>query len=129
MKAARARSTFTVEFGQPDPVPRPTPRGRIPRVARMLALGHKIEGMVQAGQLRDYADAARVLGLTRARITQITNLLLLAPAIQEEILSLSPVACGRDPISERQLREIVSDANWEHQEAMWTRLGLSDRGR
>jgi hypothetical protein len=42
-------------------------------------LAHRIDAMVRTGEFRDYADAARALGLTRARITQITNLLLLAP--------------------------------------------------
>lgn len=51
--------------------------------------------MVAAGELKDYADAARVLGCTRSRVAQITSLLLLAPAIQEAIVDL-PMSTGRD---------------------------------
>jgi len=98
------------------------PTGRIPRVARMLALAHKIDAMVRDGLLRDYADGARRLGLTRARVTQITNLLLLAPEIQEAILDLPPVINGRDPINERQLREIVAQTDWGRQMGLWNKV-------
>ena len=52
----------------------------------MLALAHYIERQVEDNAIPDYAAAARALGLTRARITQITGLLLLAPEIQERVL-------------------------------------------
>jgi hypothetical protein len=87
----------------------------------MLALAHKIDAMVRDGELRDYADVARKLGLTRARITQITSLLLLAPAIQEYILDLPLVTRGRDPISERRLRLVVCEPLWCRQEMLWNR--------
>jgi hypothetical protein len=43
-------------------------------VARLLSLAHEIERRIRAGELDDLAKAARVLGLTRARVTQIVNL-------------------------------------------------------
>ncbi len=88
----------------------------------MLALAHKIDGMVRAGELRDLADAARAIGVTRARITQITNLLLLAPEIQEAILDLPPVTNGRDPVSERTLRRIVAEPDWNRQLEIWNEV-------
>ena len=45
------------------------PMGRVPRIVRMLALAHKIDGMIRAGELRDLADAARAIGVTRARMS------------------------------------------------------------
>ena len=98
------------------------PTGRTPRVARVLALAHKIDGMIRVGELRDLADAARTLGLTRARVTQVVSLLLLAPEIQEAVLDLPLVTNGRDPISERQLRKIVAEPIWGQQVATWFRL-------
>jgi hypothetical protein len=98
------------------------PTGRVPRVARLLALAHRIDGMIRDGEMRDLADAARRLGLTRARITQVMNLLLLAPTIQEEILALPLVRRGRDPISERQLRCIVTEPNWKQQKKAWRQI-------
>ena len=92
-RTAQARSTYTVDFGATAPRgATQAATGRVPRVARMLALAHEIDRLIRAGELRDLADAARAMGLTRARVTQIANLLLLAPAIQEAILELPPVA-------------------------------------
>ena len=76
--------------------------------------------MIRVGELRDLADAARAIGVTRSRMTQIMNLLLLAPEIQEAILDLPPVANGRDPISERTLRKIVAEPDWNKQRALWS---------
>ena len=75
--------------------------------------------MIRSGGFRDYADAARRLDLTRARITQITNLLLLAPAIQEAILDLPLTMGRRDPITERRLRPIVTEPDWHKQIELW----------
>jgi hypothetical protein len=90
---------------------------RSPGVVHLLALAHQIERKIRDGELRDYAHAARVLGVTRARVSQISGLTLLAPAIQEEILSLPDGR--RDPITERQLREIVAEPLWEKQMRLW----------
>ena len=121
MKTAPAVSTYTVDFGdRPAPPPTRSPTDRVPRVTRMLALAHKIDRMIQAGELRDQADAARAIGITRARMTQIMNLLLLAPSIQETILELPQVTNGRDPVSERALRRIVAEADWERQRELWS---------
>ena len=110
-------TTHTVTFKAGVPTAEPT--GRVPRVARLLASAHKIDGMVQWGELRDLAHAARTLGFSRARVTQITNLLLLAPEIQEEILKLQEITSGRDPISERQLRSIAAEPDWNRQRELW----------
>lgn len=60
-----------------------------------------------------------MFGLTRARVTQIVNLTLLAPTIQQEILAMPPVTVGRDRITERTLRPIVAEPVWGQQIAMW----------
>ncbi len=116
-----ARSTHRVSFNRPTRANRQT-GGRVPRVARLLALAHKINGMIEVGEIRDLADAARQLGLTRARVTQITNLLLLAPRIQEEVLSMDPIDAGREPVSERQLRTVVADPDWTDQYELWRKI-------
>jgi len=116
-----ATASFTVAFGQSrrPRVPHTAPLGRVPRVARHLALAHEIERRVRAREFQDLAHAARVFGLTRARVTQISNLLLLAPAIQAEILAMPPVTRGRDTITERTLRPIVAEPMWERQIVAW----------
>ena len=114
-------ATFTVAFGQSGRprLPRSHSSGRTPRVARHLALAHEIERRIRAGEFDDLAHAARAFGLTRARVTQLSNLTLLAPAIQAEILAIPPITQGRDPITERTLRPIVAEPVWERQVEMW----------
>ena len=41
---------------------------------RLLALAVRFEGLLQEGTVRDYADLARLGGVSRARITQIMSL-------------------------------------------------------
>lgn len=68
--------------------------------------------------MADQAELARLGHVTRARLTQIMNLLNLAPDIQEAILHLPRVERGRDPITERQLRPIAAVVDWERQRRM-----------
>ena len=118
-----ATSAYTVDIRPP---PRTDvaamPAGRDLRVARLLAMAHQIEAKVRAGEYRDLADAARKLGLTRARVTQIVNLTLLAPPIQEAILTWPAITSGRDTITERTLRAIVAEPPWPNQIALWNAL-------
>ena len=75
----------------------------------MLALAYLIERKIDSGELADYADAARQIGVTRARVTQITNLLNLAPAVQERLLM------GDLDLSERRLRLLTRVQLWGRQ--------------
>ena len=110
--------TFTEE-----PPPPPPPQVRRPaRVARVLARAHHLEAAIGVGEYTDRADAARRLGFTRARITQILNLVHLAPDIQEDILALEAVD-GVQPLSERALRTVVRAADWTAQRAVWEEFG------
>lgn len=54
-----------------------------------------------------------------ARVSQIMNLLLLAPDIQEEILHLPRTLHGRDPIHLRELQPIAAALDWRKQRRMW----------
>ncbi len=73
---------------------------------------------IRTGEYTDYADAARTHGLTRARITQIMGLLLLAPDIQEDVLALRFPA-GREPVTERHLRHVFGHPIWADQRREW----------
>jgi len=88
------------------------------RVARVLALAHDLEARVQAGEFRDYADVARHHGLTRARLTQVMNLLLLAADIQAQVLALR-FPPGREPVTERHLRQVLRSPIWRDQRDVW----------
>ncbi len=95
---------------------------RLPRVTRLLALALKCEGLVRSGTIPDYAELARRGWVTRARVTQIMNLLHLAAPIQEEILNWSEVENERDPVSERALRRLTRIPMWSKQLELWRRL-------
>ena len=97
--------------GQPDPVSDAGRRSRIPRITRLMALAIKFQEMVERGEVRDYADLARLGYVTRARLTQIMNLLLLAPDLQEQLLFGAPDTS----IQERHLRSLVRLPNWRDQ--------------
>ena len=104
--------------------PAPTPHiGRVPRIARFMALAIRFDGLIRTGVVTDYAELARLGHVTRARITQIMNLLMLAPDIQEAILFLPRVERGRDPILLRQLQPIALVLDWRKQRQAWKKLG------
>ncbi len=88
---------------------------RVPRITRLMALAIKFQGMIERGEIRDYADIARLGQVTRARVTQIMNLLLLAPDLQE-ILLFSFAA-----VQERHLREVSKVVEWREQRKYFTR--------
>ena len=98
------------------------PVGRLPRITRLMALAIRFDGLVQNGEVTDYAELARLGHVSRARVTQIMNLLMLAPDIQEEILHLPRVTGGRDPIHLRQLQPIALVPDWRKQRRMWSEL-------
>lgn len=95
------------------------------RIARLVALAHRIDGLVRAGELRDYAEVALVAGLTRARISQIIGLLNLSPDIQEQLLFMNRPATGREPIGEQHVRLIALEPDWKKQKRMFASVFAS----
>jgi hypothetical protein len=96
--------------------------GRLPRVTQVLALAIQFQDMIRLGEARDYADLARLGGLTRERVSQIVKLVWLAPDIQIEILHLPPVSNGHFLIRERAVRNISSTICWVEQHREWDKL-------
>jgi len=115
---------YAVDFGRPRKQKKAlssageSADGSIPRVARLIALAIRFEGLLRTGTIRDYAELARRGRVTRARMTQIMKLLDLAPDIQEQILFLPPV----EGLNERNLRHIVSTIDWREQRRMFQKL-------
>jgi hypothetical protein len=95
---------------QPAPRPLSAPR-RGDRTARMLGLAHRIEQAIEDSSLRDHAHAAQVLGISRARMSQIAALLTLAPDIQARLLA------GDRNIHERAIRAALRFVDWQQQRA------------
>lgn len=93
--------------------------GRVPRVSRLMALAIRFDQLIRDGAIADQTELARLGHVTRARATQIMNLLQLAPDIQEEVLFLPLVTEGRDPIRERDVRPIAAVFDWRKQRRLW----------
>jgi hypothetical protein len=93
--------------------------GRLPRVTKLLALAHRFDALLRDGVVEDYATLARLGRVTAARVTQIMNLLLLAPDIQEQVLFLPRVVRGRDPVTVRDLQPIALEPDWRKQRWLW----------
>ncbi len=105
-----------------EPPSNPIPPGRVPRLARLMALAIRMDDLVRRGEVADYADIARLGHVTRARVTQIMNLLCLAPDIQEAILILPLTIKGRDTIREHHVRPILTILDWRKQRVLWGNL-------
>ncbi len=107
--------------------PRRPAVGRIPRVTQVLALAIQFQDMIQRGEARDYADLARLGCLTRERMSQIMELIWLAPNIQQEILEFPPTTKPRFPINEVAVRRIAAKFEWAEQRNLWRNLKQNSR--
>jgi hypothetical protein len=85
-------------------------------------LALRFDQLIRAGVVADYATLAKLGHVSRARISQIMNLLLLAPDIQEALLFLPRTERGRDPIHLRQLQPLAAILDWEQQRSLWRQL-------
>ena len=120
-----SRGRKELESGAEPPAPTP---GRVPEDGLgLLALAHRLERLVRTGVVKDYAEAARLGHVTRARVSQIMSLLYLAPDIQETILYLPRVERGGDPVVLHELLPIAAAADWRRQRRMWECFGRGGR--
>lgn len=117
----RQRTGKAVKFASAPPPPKREPVRRPAHVAHMLALAHHLQRAIDNGLVADRAAVARKLGLTRARVTQLLDLLLLAPDLQLQVLKLEAVD-GTEPTSERPLRRVAHQWAWASQRTEFSNL-------
>jgi hypothetical protein len=117
-RAARGRRRITA----PQRMPAPVEPGRIPRISRLMAVAIRLERLLLSGEVSDVTELARLGHVTQPRMSQILNLALLAPDIQEELLFLPRVETGKATIHEKMLRPVSAEMNWEKQREMWRQL-------
>ena len=86
-----------------------------------MALAIRFDRLIRDGVVAAQAELARLGRVSRARLTQVMNLLTLAPDIQEALLFEEPTGRGRDQKTERELRSIVAELSWQKQRRLWTR--------
>ena len=109
--------------GKPKTAVTDAPTGRVPRISRFMALAIHFEELIRTGVVTDYAELARLGHVTRARVTQIMNLRLLAPDIQEQLLFLPLTQKGVDQIHLLDLQTVVAEFSWVQQRMRWENKG------
>jgi len=103
-------------------IPPGTARGRLPRISRLVALAFHIEKKLKEGAYKNMAELAKEGNVSRTRISQIMNLLNLAPEIQAALLFLPKSGPGPDPVTERDVRPIAAETCWDQQRRLWREL-------
>ena len=69
-RRGRGRSLRPAAASTPPPS---LPRGRVPRVSRLLALALRLDELMRAGVIADYATLAELAHVSRARVSQIID--------------------------------------------------------
>jgi hypothetical protein len=110
-----------LQAGEESPQPTIEP-GRVPRVSRLLALAHRFDELIKAGEVAGYSELAKLGHVTPARVSQVMRLLYLAPDIQEEVLFLPRTQRGRAAVILQDLLPIAAVLDWRMQRRMWTAL-------
>lgn len=105
------------------------PCGRLPRITRLMALAIHFDGLIQSGVVTNYAELARLGNVTRARVTQIMNLLMLAPEIQELLLFLPRHEQGRGEVCLRDLQRLAAGMKWREQRMLYSLRQITSRCR
>ena len=96
--------------------------GRIPRLARLMALALRFDKLLDEGLVKNFRTLARLGHVSQARISQIVSLLHLAPDIQEAILFRSRPQRGRDCLDLRKVLPLTKVADWHKQRRWWRQL-------
>ena len=91
---------------KPRGTPRPPKEPKTPRVVELLRKAMEWQRQLEADEVRNQAEIARLEGVTRARVTQIMALTRLEPEIREYILAM-PEVVGRVDVTEHALRSIA----------------------
>ena len=87
-----------------------------------MALAIYYEDLVSQGHAHDYVEIATLGHVTRARVTQIMNLRLLAPNIQEQLLDLPRTYSKGIFVGLRELQPVALVKDWEKQKQEFTKL-------
>jgi hypothetical protein len=108
----------------PPPTAPERAKGRLPRITRYMALAIYYEDLIRQGHVYDYAEIAALGHVTRARVTQIMNLRLLAPDIQEDLITMQRILKGRESLCLRKLQEMALQASWREQRQLYKTMSV-----
>lgn len=96
--------------------------GKLARVTYLMAIAIHFDQLISEGEIEDFAEIARLENVSRARVTQVMNLRLLAPDIQEALLRLPRTTSGHDRFNFRELQSIAYESDWKVQRRKWRQL-------
>ena len=102
---------------------------RVPRISRMMALAIWFDEHIRKGEVNNFSELAVLGQVCRTRVTQIMNLLLLAPDIQEEILFLPRIEKGPDTLRLKDMQKVAKEANWNYQRQAGSKSPLGPAAR
>ena len=104
--------------------------GTLPRITRLMALAIRFDELLRSGRATGLQHLAEIGHVSQPRVSQILSLTLLAPEIQEELLFLPRLKRGKPEVSEKNLRPITKELDWQKQREMWSEMRAeTNRGR
>lgn len=107
---------------EPRPVEEPVkPMTSVPRISRLMALAIKYQRMLDRGEVAGITELARLCHVTQPRMSQILNLNLLSPSIQEHLLFIPPTESGKPTMHEKKLRDVCAETDWHVQQSKFAR--------
>ena len=86
-----------------------------------MALAIKYQGMLDRGEVAGITELARLCHVTQPRMSQILNLNLLCPSIQEQLLFIPPMESGKPTMHEKKLRDVCAETDWHVQQSKFAR--------
>lgn len=113
----------------PLPTTLERPEGRLPPIARYRALASDYTECIHQGLVPHYAEIATLGHATRGRVSQIMNLRLLVPEIDEKRITKNRVIEGRDSRSLYQFQQSAGGNNGKNQRKEWRALSATSRHR
>ncbi|WP_425618997.1 hypothetical protein NA78x_002724 [Anatilimnocola sp. NA78] len=91
-------------------------------MSKLMALPIRLDQLIRDGLVTNQAELARFGHVKRAILTQIMNLLFLAPVIQEHTLQFQKAKLGRTALMEKKLRSICATLCWKKHCEMWVEI-------
>jgi len=119
MANSALRFEFDVDLKPVKHKKRPVPKkGFVLR--QRLVLAYQIHDLLSQGKAQSLHQIGRWLGSCHARMSQIINLLNLAPMIQQDILLSNNLKIHQ--ITEFHIRDIAMEVDWKIQNIGWKKL-------
>jgi len=115
----RIRQKVDFTFGRPR---KPKLSGKTPTVSRMMALAIFYENLIKNEKIQSISDIARLEKVSQQRASQMMNLLLLSPTLQEKILTLPRQHPYSKHISTEKCIRIAKEIDFEKQQTLFNQM-------